>query len=199
MSSVDRSTGKLTKTEGTPPVPRVELTIEEGRLVHATDGVKAAWAGEPPQTASIEAGAKLEIPESGAASQASLAVSPDGALVAFATAVDPCAKDTAPSLYVDNGKTGRVVKHLLTAKSRFATRWLDATTLAYEDGDGAIRLWDAKSAREVMKLDNKVGLALDALSIEDAPLCKQAPPAAGTGSGGDEPLPPEDTGPVTAP
>ena len=198
VSAVDRSTGKLTKTSDAPPVPRVELTIEEGRLIHAVTGVKATWAGEPPQTASIEANAKLEIPESGAATQASLAVSPDGALIAFATAVDPCAKDAASSLYVDSAKTGRVVKHLLTAKSRFATRWLDATTLAYEDGDGAIRIWDAKALREAGKLDNKVGLALDALSIEDAPLCKQAPPSAGSGSG-DEPIPVEEPGPVTAP
>jgi len=182
-------------------VPRVELTIEEGRLVHATDGVKATWTGEPPQTQAIETTVKLEIPESGAATQASLAVSPDGAFIAFATAVDPCAKDAASSLYVDSAKTGHVVKHLLTAKSRFATRWLDATTLAYEDGDGAIRIWDAKTQREAGKLDNKVGLALDALSIEDAPLCKQAPPsAASAGSGsGDEPLPVEEPGPVTTP
>ncbi len=200
VSAVDRSTGKLTKTSDAPPVPRVELTIEEGRLIHATDGVKATWAGEPPQTASIETTVKLEIPESGAATQASLAVSPDGALIAFATAVDPCAKDAASSLYVDNAKTGRVVKHLLTAKSRFATRWLDATTLAYEDGDGAIRIWDAKTLRETGKLDNKVGVALDALSLEDAPLCKQAPPsAANAGSGSDEPTPEESPGPTTTP
>ncbi len=202
VSAVDRSTGKLTKTSDAPPVPRVELTIEEGRLIHATDGVKATWAGEPPQTAMIETTNKLEIPESHAATQASLAVSPDGALIAFATAVDPCAKDAASSLYVDDAKTGRVVKHILTAKSRFATRWLDAATLAYEDGDGAIRIWDAKTQREVGKLENKVGVALDALSLEDAPLCKQAPPsAANAGSGEETPqLPPEESpGPTTAP
>lgn len=189
VSAVDRSTGKLTKTTDAAPVPRVELTVEEGRLVQAATGVQAEWAGDPPSATVTSP--KLEIPESGAASQASLAVSPDGALVAFATAVDSCAKDAAPSLYVDSMKTGRVVKHLLTARSRFATRWLDATTLAYEDGDGDVRLWDAKSQRELGKLENKVGLALNALSIEDAPLCKQAPPSA-AGAGSDEPLPAEE-------
>ena len=67
---------------------------------------------------------------------------------------------------------------MLTAKSRFATRWIDANTLAYEDGDGAIRLWDATTGREAMQLENKAGLALDVLSLASAPLCKQAPPTA---------------------
>lgn len=189
VSAVDRSTGKLTKTSDAPPVPRVELTVEEGRLVQAAAGVQAQWAGDPPSATSTDP--KLEIPESGALSQASVAISPDKELVAFATAVDSCAKDAAPSLYVDSLKTGRVVKHILTARSRFATRWVDATTLAYEDGDGDVRLWDAKAQRELGKLENKVGLALNALSIEDAPLCKQAPPSA-AGAGSDEPLPAEE-------
>src|SRR5689334_14746237 len=123
--------------------------------------------------------------------------------MAFPTAVDPCAKDAAPTLYVADARTG-ALKHVLTAKSRFATRWLDANVLAYEDGDGAIRLWDGTTGREVMKLDNKAGLALDVLSLGLAPICKQAAQIViePVGSGSDETLPTEDgsgSGPVVTP
>jgi hypothetical protein len=201
VASIDKTTGKATKVATPPPVPRVVLTLDEGKLVTQTDAVTATWTGDPPTAPSIKTtGATIAVPESGAASQASLAVAPGGARIVFATAVDPCAKDTAPSLYVADAKTG-ALKHVLTAASRFATRWIDATTLAYEDGDGAIRLWDATTSRELMRLDNKAGIALDVLSLASAPLCKQAPPAVDAGSGsGDEPLPPEEgPGPITAP
>ena len=207
MSSLDKSTGKLTKVKADLPVPRFAFSLEEGRVVRPTLGIKAAWAGEPPTTASlaVEGGAPITVPESGAASQSSVALSPDKARFAFATAVDPCSKDASPSLYVADAKSG-ALKHLLTSKSRFVTRWLDATTLAYEDGDGAVRIWDATSGREAMKLENKVGIALDVLSLAPAPLCKGAPPTAdvGAGSAVDEPpLPPEEgsgsDGPVTKP
>jgi hypothetical protein len=131
------------------------------------------------------------VPESGAAARSSVALSPAGARVAFATAVDPCAKDALPSLYVADAKSG-AAKHLLTAKSRFANRWLDATTLAYDDGDGAIRLWDATTGREAMRLDDKLGIALEVLSLANMPECKQTPVKVETGSGGEEHLPPED-------
>jgi len=219
VSSVDRTTGKLTTVTTALPATRVALSLDEGRVVRVPDGVVASWTGDPPVTASIKttAGQPIQVPESGAAAQATITASPGGSHVAFATAVDPCAKDAAPSLYVADAKTG-TYKHLLSARSRFATRWLDANVLAYEDGDGAIRLWDATTGREAMRLDNKLGIALDVLSLAPAPLCKQAPPtidAAGSGAS-DEPLPPEEpagsaagaeagsaagsgSGPVTAP
>ncbi|MDB4955538.1 MAG: hypothetical protein JWO36_3107 [Myxococcales bacterium] len=201
VSSIDRATGKLTKVTASPPVPRVVLTLDEGHLVRAPEGTEAAWSGDPPTTTSFKtaAGGTVQVPETGQAAQASLAVAPGSARVGFATAVDPCAKDAAPSLYVADAKTG-TFKHVLTAKSRFATRWLDGNVIAYEDGDGAIRLWDASTGREAMRLDDKAGLALDVLSLASAPLCKQAPPTAEP-AGSDEPLPPEDPsgGPVTTP
>jgi hypothetical protein len=201
VSSIDRTTGKLTKVTTNPPVPRIVMTLDEGHFVRAPEGTEAAWSGDPPTTTRFKtaAGGTVQIPETGQASQASLSVAPGGARVAFATAVDPCAKDAAPSLYVADAKTG-TFKHVLTAKSRFATRWLDGNVLAYEDGDGAIRLWDATTNREAMRLDDKAGLALDVLSLASAPLCKQAPPTAEP-AGSDEPLPPEEPtgGPVTAP
>jgi hypothetical protein len=183
------------------------MSLDEGHLVRIPDGVVAAWTGDPPVTASLatDNGKPIRIPESGSAAQSSIAVSPGGAHVAFATAVDPCAKDAAPSLYVADAKTG-TYKHLLSARSRFPTRWVAADLLAYEDGDGAIRLWDATTGRESARLENKIpgaaedrsSIALDVLSLASAPLCKQAPPTVDAAGSGDEPLPPEEptgTGP----
>jgi hypothetical protein len=209
VSSIDRATGKLAKVATALPVPRVVVSLDEGHLVRVAAGVVAAWTGDPPVTPTlqIQGGKAIQVPESGAASQASIAVSPSGAHVAFATAVDPCAKDAAPSLYVADARTA-TLKHLLSAKSRFPTRWLDDNVLAYEDGDGGIRLWDAATGREALRLENKAGIALDVLSLAPAPLCKQAPPAVEAGSAADEPMPPEEgggsgsgsaSGPVTAP
>ena len=221
ISSVDRTTGKLTKVTTGLPATRVVVSVDEGHLVRVPDGVIAAWTGDPPVTASLKtaAGKPIQIPESGMAAQWSIAVALGGGHVAFATAVDPCARDAAPSLYVADAATG-TYRHLLSARSRFPTRWLDAAVLAYEDGDGAIRLWDATTGREAARLDNKPtsptsgedrsGLALDVLSYAAAPLCKQAPPAVDAAGSSDEPLPPEDptgagsaagsaSGPVTQP
>ncbi len=194
VSSVDRSTGKLTKVTTAPPLPRVVFTLDEGLLVTAPTGVTAKWTGDPPTALVLEtaAGAKIAVPESGVASQSSLALAPGGARLVFATAVDPCAKEGGPSLYVADTKSG-AFKHLLTAKSRFGTRWLDATTLAYEDNDGAIRIWDAATAHEAMKLENPAGLGLDVLSSTVAPLCKLSAPPPPPLAGSDEPLP-EETG-----
>jgi len=212
VSSVDRATGKLTRVAVTLPASRLVLSVDEGHLVRVPDGVIATWTGDPPASATLTVhppngpDKAIQLPESGMASQASVAVSPGGAHVAFATAVDPCAKDAAPSLYVADGKTG-AYKHVLSAKSRFPTRWLDPAVVAYEDGDGAIRLWDATIGREALRLDDKSGLALDVLSLAAAPLCKQAPPSVDATGTGEEPLPPEEPTsagsaagvPVTAP
>ncbi|MBA3456947.1 MAG: hypothetical protein H0T42_27910 [Deltaproteobacteria bacterium] len=204
-SAVDQASGKLSKVETPPPVPRAVLTIDDGRLVRAADGIMAAWSGEPATATSLKAGAgaTIAIPESGAAAQASIAVAPGGARVVFATAVDPCAKTTAPSLYIADAKTG-VTRHVLTARSRFGTRWLDANLVAYEDGEGGVRVWNAVTSREEVKLDNKPGIALDVLSLSSAPSCKQTPVVVdpvGAGSADEPPLPPEEpaSGPVTQP
>jgi hypothetical protein len=190
VSSVDKSTGKLTKVATSLNNPRIELTLDEGRFV-APDVVAGSWTGDPLRAPELGVGStKIAVPESGAAAHDTIALAPSGGSLAFATIADPCAEDTAPSLYVANAKTG-ALKHLLTAKSRFTTRWLDDTTLAYEDGDNAIRLWDVTTGREAMRLENKAGIALDVLSLASAPLCKQAPPTADAAGSGDE-MPPEE-------
>ena len=196
--SVDKSTGasagKLAKISSPLPAPRIEITLDEGRVVReaAIPGVEATWVNDTAATLKLGA-ISIPVPESHAASHDTVSLAPDQRHVAFATAVDPCAKDAVPSLYVADTKTG-ALKHLLTAKSRFTPRWLDPTTLAYDDGEGAIRLWDTTTGREASRLEDKAGVALDVLSLATAPQCKQGPPAAQTGSGSDE-LPPEETTP----
>ena len=186
-ASLDRTTGKLAPIEAGALDPRVEVTLDDGRA-HRQPGVTLVRAPDG-NIAGIKtpSGVAIQIPESGLAAESTIIAAPDGAHVAFATVVDPCAKDTAPSLYIADGKSG-ALRHVLSAKSRFATRWIDATTLAYEDGDDAIRLWDTSIMREVGKLEDKAGLALDVLAIQSAPVCKQQAPAADTGSaaGSDE-------------
>jgi hypothetical protein len=213
VSTVDKSAGKATKVQTPAPTPRVVLTLDEGKMIRDATGIQAVWSGDPPTTPNFKtaAGTTIEVPESHAARQASFAVAPTSGRVVFSTAVDPCAKDVAPSLYVSDGKSA-ALKHVLTAKSRFANRWIDPNTLAYEDGEGAIRIWDATSGREVQKLENKAGIALDVLSLAPAPLCKGSPPVVepapdagsagpGAGSSDEPPLPPEEPtgGPVTTP
>jgi hypothetical protein len=204
-SAVDKASPKVSKVATAPPVPRVLVTIEEGQLVRAADGIVAAWSGDPATTSSLKTptGAPIAVRESGLAAQATVAVSPDGTRVVFATAVDPCAKTTAPSLYIADAKTG-VSRHILTSRSRFGTRWIDANLVAYEDGEGGIRVWNAATSREDVKLDNKPGIALDALSRSSAPGCKQAPVEVepiGADPADEPPLPPEEpaSGPVTSP
>jgi hypothetical protein len=202
VSSIDHRTGKLSKTATALPAPRIVVTLDEGRVVRIPDGVTASWTGDPPAAPNLRTAAggdkPIQIPESGLAAQSSIALAPDGQHVAFATAVDPCAKDTAPSLYVADARTG-VARHILSAASRFATRWVDPSTVAYEDGDGAIRLWSAATGREAERIENRAGIALDALALASAPLCKQAPPTVDTGPA-EEPLPPEEpAGSATAP
>jgi hypothetical protein len=193
-SALDRTTGKLTPVESGTLVPRVDVALDDGRA-HRQPGVALVAAADGKVVGIKTPSAAIQIPESGAAAEATVAAAPDGAHVAFATAVDPCTKDSAPSLYVADARTG-TLRHVLTARSRFATRWIDASTLAYEDGDNAIRLWDASSAREVQKLDDKAGIALDVLTIASAPSCR-VQPAVETGSAGEPEIemPKEDVAP----
>jgi hypothetical protein len=183
-SSIDRSTGKLAPADATTLLPRVELSLEDGGA-RRPPGVKTTLAGDGKVSAMATTTAQtIAIPESGLAAEATIATSPDGARVAFATYVDPCDKDRAPSLYVADLKAG-TIRHVLSAHSRFATRWIDATTLAYEDGDNAIRLWDVQSQRETHKLDDRAGIALDVLPLSAAPPCKgSAQPVEPAGSAG---------------
>src|SRR6185312_15941999 len=93
VSSIDRTTAKLAKVSQPLPTPRIELTLDEGRVVRDLGGVDAAWTGDPAVAPMLKVGsATIQVPESHLAARDSVALSPDKAHLAFATAVDPCAK-----------------------------------------------------------------------------------------------------------
>ena len=74
------------------------------------------------------------------------------------------------------------------------------TTLAYEDGEGEIRLWDPTTRRQLPNpLVNKPGIALAVLSLSPMPPClqkdgkgKTTPGDEASGTDDEPPLPPED-------
>lgn len=180
--SIDFSAGKTTKTEAVELQQLVKIRGDGGDWQPSLTGL-GATAETPERITSIAsasaAGAEpgtgeIQIPGAAAVSRRSLSLAPEGKWLAFATDVDPCNPDVAPSLYVA-ARPGGALKHLLTGKSHFATRWLDATTLAYEDPEGGIRLWDATTGRESLRLSDKGGLALAFLSASPAVPCATAP------------------------
>lgn len=196
--AIDRTTGKTTKTAATELEASVELALEDGEVQAPVAGLSVEGAGEGEAELSrlaLAGGVEVRIPESGRARRGSVSLSPGGAHLAFATAADPCSAEAAPSLYVADGKTG-ALRHVLTGKSRFAVRWVDEHVLAYDDPDGMVRLWDAGTGRELVRLSEKSGLSLAVLAMSAAPVCKSAPPTAETGeqeeapsdSGGSEPV-----------
>jgi hypothetical protein len=194
--SFDKAKGKLSKATVSSPLPRIAFTLEEGRLIRVPEGVKAAWAGDPPVAPSLEVGGKAIVPkDSGSATQTGVALAPKH--LAYTTAVDPCA--TAPSLYVVDLDKGAHI-HVLSGRSQFAPRWLDPLTLAYEDGEGSIRLWDAASSKQLPNpLVNRAGIAFDVLTLgvpckqgADVPVGVGSGSAVGSGSDDEPPLPPED-------
>lgn len=201
--AIDRTTGKTTRTSATAAEVEISITLEDGEVEGPLGGIVVPDGSSEVATLATPGGTEVRIPESGKASRRSIALSPGGSRLAFATAADPCSPDTAPSLYVADAKTG-ALHHVLTGKSRFATRWVDELTLAYDDPDGMVRLWDAGAGRELTRLSEKAGLSLAALAMSPAPLCKTAPPKADTAPADSEepPLPEpgaDDGNPVVAP
>ncbi|MEZ4369059.1 MAG: hypothetical protein R2939_22670 [Kofleriaceae bacterium] len=202
VAVLDRGTGKLTPTTVSAAAPtRLVVSLDEAVVEGAAAGVQAAWAGEP-QAASeltLVGGKTFAVPESGRAARAAVAVSPDGARLALVTLTDPCAAAApAPSLYIGDGATGQL-RHVLTARARFAMRWLDVNRLLYQDADGALRVWDAAAGREVAKLESRPGLAVDGLSaIAMAPCPGAAPPPEAAGVDADADAPPDGDGETDA-
>jgi len=214
--TVDPSTGKPAKTtaQQDPTSGRVQLTLDETLVSGPPRGLRLTTSPTDPSLITeltIEStGRKVPIPESGLADATVPRANPSGTRAAFATWVDPCgAPDAAkPSLYVVDAKTGQS-RHLLTTASRFNLRWLGDDRLVYEDGTGALRIWDATTGREAMKIAEKGNpLALSGLSAQPAPICRQEPLVGiETETVPEEPMPPEeaspgaggDAGPVTTP
>ena len=203
---LDRSTGKLTKTQAPQPPDHVELTFDEIAARGANVSLPPGDL-DPSITAKLMAdgGGPIGVGADGKPALASFTMSPGKTRVAFATATDPCnsADDAAkPTLYVADAKTAQI-KHVLTAASRFAVTWIDDDRLIYEDGSGGLRLYDAAAMRETAKIAGGPGLALRTLSPTTAPLCRKEPIAAEPDDGTDgESLPPEESpasNPATTP
>jgi hypothetical protein len=176
--SLDRTTGKLTKTKAAAPEgERVVMTFDDVVFEGPLAGVEADWAGEPRSAGSFRLGDnKQPVTLSGGAMalEASFAWSPTKTRAAFATASDPCAKkaeDQKSAIYVVDVATGKL-KHLLTAQSRFGARWLDEDRLVYEDDAGALRVYDAAAGKELAQLKEKAGMALRGLAASPKTLCK---------------------------
>lgn len=181
--SPDPSTGKTAKTQQATLEVSVAISPLEGELWATTAGVTVAPAeGSTVSEIITASGAKLEIPDASAALRSSLSLSPDGAHVMFAAAPDPCV--ATPSLFMAEAATG-ALKHVLTGKSSFVSRWLDSATVAYDDPDGAVRLYDASTGREALRLTERGGLGLAYLATTRGPACERAEPA-------DDPVPPEE-------
>ena len=159
--SVDRATGKVAKTRTPAEIgPRAMMTFDDTIVEEPVAGVEADW-GEDPVTATsfriTASGKTITVPDSAAATRATLAISPGGTRVAFATWADPCMKEKgAPSLYTVDVATGQP-KHLLTADSRFGSRWLDESRLVYEDDTGNLRIYDAAAGRETLRIADRGG------------------------------------------
>jgi hypothetical protein len=102
-----------------------------------------------------------------------VAWSPDQRRLAFATRADPCAGDAADrmsALYLVDVESGKL-RHVTKARSAFLPRFVDALLLAYEDDEGAVRLYDPAAGRETGRLKAKGGAGMFGLGAQKGELC----------------------------
>lgn len=212
--TIDPSTGKTAKSAAAtdPQSGRAQVSLDETVVRGPGRGLRLTPAAADPalitELTLESSGRTISIPESGLGDASVPRASPSGARAAFATWVDPCGADDAakPSLYVVEASSGQT-RHLLTTDSRFNVRWLDDERLVYEDGTGGLRIWDATTGREVMKIAEKAGLGLHGLSASPKPICRKEPLDDVETAAPDEPVeeeepPPRDEpapGPATTP
>jgi hypothetical protein len=179
--SVDRATGKTAKSQAKSHTESgwVRVTLDESVAAAPLWGLAISASPADPSLATevrVEStGRTITIPESGLSPAGMIQANPARTRIAFSTWADPCAKDGAkPSIYVADAKTGQL-KHILTAPSRFGLRWRNDDTLIYEDDAGSLRIWDAATGRETLKVAEKAGLALYGLSSTTKPICRKEP------------------------
>lgn len=147
-----------------------------------TQGVAADWNPENGTVEEfvIEASRKrVHLPPGEQARRDSLTWSPDRARLAFATAADPCAEqplDRQSAFYVVDVESGRL-RHLVRGSARLRPRFADPVTVAFEDEQGTIHLYDAAVAREVGRLENRPGQSFVGLGAMPGVPCLRAPPA----------------------
>ncbi len=184
--SIDKTAGKAKASKTPPPGGRRLLVRFEGVELDSpgdAEGIAADWN---PETATAEefvldASKKLvQLPKGQAARRASIAWAPDRKKVAFATQADACAEkpaDRAAALYLVDVESGKL-KHVSKGQAAFSARFLDATTLAYADEEGGVRLYDAAAGRENGKLSTRGGVGLIGVGSQAGLLCmrESAPP-----------------------
>lgn len=165
------------------------VTAEDAHVLDVAPAhVEADW--DAPTAAEAAAGAfrlantrkTVTLPTGEYARRSSFVWSPGEARVAFATRADACAADAAArraSLYVVDAATGRL-RVVASGERGLAAAWLDDDRLAFEDGEGGVRVLDVQSGAEVTRLvaGGGVGLA----GIAGKPSCAAVAP-------GEEPEP----------
>jgi hypothetical protein len=120
----------------------------------------------------------VTLPTGEYARRASFVWSPGEARVAFATRADPCAAEAAArraSLYVVEAATGRL-RVVAQGERGLAAAWLDDDRLAYEDGEGGVRIVDVPSGAETARLAAPGGVGL--AGMVGKPRCQAAAEAA---------------------
>ena len=163
--ALDWRQGQKRGTDLPPPRDglRVRPLAAERRRLPIT-GVTADW--DDAGTASalrIDKSKKVVAPGGAMIDGHSVAWSPDGARLAFATAAeDPCGEGAARdvAVHVVDAASGRArVVHKGTGVP--SPVWLDATRLAFVDGDG-VRVVDAGSGKELTRLRGGGGVVTGA-------------------------------------
>ena len=205
VSSIDRTTGKLTKVATALPAPRIVRDARRGPPRAAARGRRGGVEWRPADDAELQDRGRRHrsrSPSRARPAQASIAVAPGGARVAFATAVDPCAKDTAPSLYVADAKTARAQApaHRAEPVRDPLARREPARLRGRRRSDPAVGR--RRSVARSRASTTRPASRSTCCRSPPAPLCKQAPPTvepAGAGSGDDRCLPRKARGPITAP
>ena len=199
---VDPATGESKRTRDAPAEgTRLVVTYDAAELVRSdAPGVEADFGGESGGAASLQLSASKKVvtlPSGELALRDTLAFSPSGARLAFATWIDACAKrpvDRQASIYTVEAATGKL-KHVFRGEGVAGLRWLDDDRLVYEDDRQGLRLYDAAPARELVRLSVKGGLALAGLgAAAGQPLCKKEAwdyEAEADGARGGEGEPPE--------
>lgn len=172
------------------------------------DGVAADWN---PENGTVEefvveaSRRRIQLPPGEQARRDSLTWSPDRARLAFATAADPCAEqplDRQSALYVVDVESGKL-RHIVRGSARLQPHFADPATVAFEDEQGTIHLYDAAVAREVGRLENRPGQSFTGLGSMAGARCRKAPAGATPSSDavGDTatPEPASRTAPTTTP
>ena len=165
-------------------------------------GVAADWNPENGTVEEfvIEASRKrVQLPPGEQARRDSITWSPDRARLAFATAGDPCAEqalDRQSALYVVDAESGKL-RHVVRGSARLQPRFADPATVAFEDEQGTIHLYDAAVAREVGRLENRPGQSFTGLGSMPGVPCRRPaatePPAEGPAESAATPTPPART------